>query len=255
MDFAVADIDVHGQLEAPSALIELQSLRGLKKEVEVKTKDGGGLRFRAMRQEGLRLGAQAGLAERYSMIMEYVDKNETKANVIFSFAGFVNDGNLLVPAIHQAQNQFKVDGKEARIVSNSYTIAEEARIVSSVPTWREWLVQEYEQPEQPHHSLLPRTPSEITAWEQAVQEGWRSGVVQANDIYSDRLNDLTRAVEGRYLYRVLEQKKMIQPSALRVDRNVVTYNGRTMNIGEIIYSVESNANYTSSDKWKPVWSR
>jgi len=70
------------------------------------------------------VGAQAGLSARYSMIMEYLDHNESKANVIFSFAGFVNDGNLLVPAIHQDQNQFRVDGEEARVVQNSYTIAE-----------------------------------------------------------------------------------------------------------------------------------
>lgn len=254
MDFAVAEIDVQGQLESPAALVELQSLRGVEKGVDVKT-ESGGLRFRSMRQEGLRLGAQAGLASRYSMVMEYLDKNESKANVIFSFSGFVNDGNLLVPAIHQARNQFKLDGAEARIVSNSYTIAEEAKIISSVPTWRDWLVQEYETPEKPHYSLLPRTPSEVQVWEQAVQDGWRAGVVQANDIYSDRLNDLTRAVEGRYLYRVLEEKKMIKPSLLKVERNKVTYNGRTMNIGEVIYSVESDANYTSGDTWRPVWTR
>lgn len=254
MDFAVAEIDSKGQLESPAALVELQSLRGVEKGVDVKTEKGG-LRFRSMRQEGLRLGAQAGLAERYSMIMEYIDKNETKANVIFSFSGFVNDGNLLVPAIDQAQNQFKIDGDEARIVSNSYTIAEEAKIISSVPTWRDWLAQEYETPEKPHYSLLPRTPNEVKVWEQAVKEGWRAGVVQANDIYSDRLNDLARAVEGRYLYRVLEEKKMIKPSLLKVERNKVTYNGRTMNIGEVIYSVEQNANYTSGDTWRPVWTR
>lgn len=255
MDFAVAEIDVQGQLQSPAALVELQSLRGTKDSVDVKTKDGGGLRFRSMRQEGLRLGAQAGLAERYSMIMEYVGKNESKANVIFSFSGFVDDGNLLVPAIHQAQNQFRVDGDEARVVSNSYTIAEEARIISSVPTWRDWLYQEYETPEKPHYSLLPRTANEVKAWEDAVRDGWKAGWVQANDIYSDRLNDLTRSVEGRYLYRFLEDKKMIKPSSLKVERNKVTFNGRTMNIGEVIYSVDSKSNYTSGDTWRPVWSR
>jgi len=127
--------------------------------------------------------------------------------------------------------------------------------VSSVPTWRDWLVQEYEAPEVPHSSLLPRTPSEIKVWEDAVREGWQAGVVQADGIYTDRLNDLTRSVEGRYLYRVLEQKKMIEPSLLKVERNKVTYNGRTMNIGEVIYSVQSRANYTSGENWKPVWSR
>lgn len=256
MDFAVAEIDASGQLESPAALVEIQGLRGLKeKAVDVKTKDGGGLRFRSMRQEALRLGAQTGLAERYSMIMEYLGKNETRANVIFSFASFVNGGNLLVPAVHQAQNQFRLEGDSAVVVSNSYTIAEEARIISSAPTWRDWLYQEYAKPEKPHHSLLPKTPNEIKVWEEATRQGYRAGVMQADDIYSDRLHELTRSVEGRYLYRLLEDKKMIQPSSLRVERNNITYNGRTMDIGEVIYSVESKANYISGDNWKPVWTR
>lgn len=254
MDFPIADIDAREQLRNPAILVELKSLRGVGKDVDVKT-ESGGLRFRSIRQEGLRLGAQAGLAERYSMIMEYLNKNESKANVIFSLSGFVNDGSLLVPSVHQTQNHFKMDGEEAVIVDNSYTIAEEAKIVSSVPTWRDWLSQEYEQPEHPHYSLLPRTPAEIEVWEKAVEEGLRAGVSQADDIYSDRLNDLTRSIEGRYLYRVLEKKKMIEPSQLKVERNKVTYNGRTINIGEVIYSVKSKANYTSGDKWQPVWSR
>lgn len=256
MDFPVANVSIPSHLEAPAALVELKALRGGAEGAE-EEEGAGGLRFRAIRQEGLRVGAQTGLAHRYGMVMEYLGGVENKINVIFSFNGFVKDGRLLVPAVVEVPNQFVGDTEtgEVRVIRNAYTIEEEARIVSVVPTWRDYLWQEYAYPENPHRSLLPRTDAEAQAWQEAVTEGWRAGVHQADTIYSDRLAMLTKAVEGRNLYKTLESKQMISPAALQVVSNRVTFNGRTMNVGEIIYTINNPSNYTSSDTWRPVWTR
>ncbi|MBF6615580.1 MAG: type IV secretory system conjugative DNA transfer family protein [Candidimonas sp.] len=256
MDFPVAEVGIPAHLEAPAALVELKGLRGSKPESEDESSEGG-IRYKAIRQEGLRVGAQTGLAHRYEMIMEYMSAVEPKLNVVFSFNGFVNDGRLLVPAVTEAPNRFVRDEQsgEVRVIRNAYTVEEEARIVSVVPTWRDYLWQEYSYPEKPHRSLLPRTDAEVKAWEQAINEGWRAGVHQADTIYSDRLAMLTRAVEGRNLYKTLESKNMFSPAALQAVSNRVTFNGRTMNVGEVIYTINTPGNYTSSGSWRPVWTR
>lgn len=256
MDFPVADVGIPPHLVAPAALVELKGMRGA--EAEGEDADGaGGIRYKAIRQEGLRVGAQTGLAHRYGMIMEYMKGVEPKLNVIFSFNGFVKDGRLLMPAVTEMPNRFVRDEQtgEVRVIRNAYTVEEEARIVSVVPTWRDYLWQEYAYPEKPHRSLLPRTDAEAKAWEEAVNEGWRAGVHQADTIYSDRLAMLTRAVEGRNLYKTLESKNMFSPAALQAVANRVTFNGRTMNVGEVIYTIGKPGNYTSSDSWRPVWTR
>ncbi|MBA1280245.1 type IV secretory system conjugative DNA transfer family protein [Stutzerimonas stutzeri] len=256
MDFPVADVGIPAHLESPAALVELKGLRG--SEVMSEAEEGaGGIRFKAIRQEGLRVGAQTGLAHRYGMIMEYMGGVEPKLNVIFSFNGFVKDGRLLMPAVVEVPNRFVRDEQsgEVRVIRNAYTIEEEARIVSVVPTWRDYLWQEYGYPEKPHKSLLPRTDVEVKAWEEAINEGWRAGVHQADTIYSDRLAQLTKAVEGRNLYKTLESKNMISPAALQTVANRVTFNGRTMNVGEIIYTINTPGNYTASESWRPVWTR
>lgn len=256
MDFPVANVSIPAHLEAPAALVELKELRGGVEGAE--SEEGGtGLRFRAIRQEGLRVGAQTGLAHRYGMVMKYLGTVEPKINVIFSFNGFVKDGRLLMPAVVEVPNQFVKDEEtsEVRVIRNAYTIEEEARIVSVVPTWRDYLWQEYTYPEKPHTSLLPRTPAESKAWQEAVTEGWRAGVQQADTIYSDRLAMLTKAVEGRNLYKTLESKQMVSPAALQVVSNRVTFNGRTMNVGEMIFTINNPSNYTASKNWRPVWTR
>ncbi|WP_326430291.1 type IV secretory system conjugative DNA transfer family protein (plasmid) [Stutzerimonas frequens] len=256
MDFPVAEMSVPAHLEAPAPLVELKGLRGGSVD-DAEEEGAGGLRYKAIRQEGLRVGAQTGLAHRYSMVMSYLKAVEPKLNVVFSFNGFVKDGRLLVPAVVEIPNQFVRDetSGEVRVIRNAFTIEEEAKIVSVVPTWRDYLWQEYSYPEKPHRSLLPRTDAEAKAWEEAVNEGWRAGVSQADTIYQDRLAMLTKAVEGRNLYRTLESKKMVSPAALKIVSNRVTFNGRTMNVGEVIYNIGSAANYTASDTWRPVWTR
>lgn len=256
MDFPVAEVTIPVHLESPAALVELKDLRGgVKKEIE--GEGAGGIRYKAIREEGQRLGAQTGLAYRYSMIMSYLEKVEPKLNVTFSFSGFVKDGRLLMPAVVEVPNQFVLDREsgEARVIRNAYTIEEEAKIISVVPTWRDYLWQRYSYPEKPHVSMLPRTEAEVKAWEDAIQTGWRAGVAQADEIYQDRLAMLTKAVEGRNLYKTLETQRMVEPAALQVVANQVTFNGRTMNVGEVIYAIGGQANYTAPKEWKPVWTR
>lgn len=260
MDFQVSEVTLPSHLASPPELVELKQMRG-QGGSEGEGGDGftkeGGIRFKAMRQEALRVGAQSGLAYRYGMLMQYMEGVEPKLNVIFSFNGFVKDGRLLVPAVVEVPNQFVRDEQsgEVRVIRNAYTIEEEAKIISVAPTWRDYLWQEHAYPEKPHESLLPKTDSESKVWQASVTEGWKAGVAQADEVFEDRLAALAKAVEGRNLYKTLEAKKMVSPAALKVVSNKVTFNGRTMNVGEIIYSVSDKANYTAAQDWSPVWSR
>lgn len=254
MDFPVADVVLPEHLEAPAALMEIVNMRG---KAEGEDDVGGGIRIRAIRQEALRLGAQTGLAERYSMIMEFMDKTEHRLNVTFNFSGFVRDGRLLVPAIAETTSRLTANHDDGSLthVSKTYTIEEEARLVTSIPTWRDYLFQVYQYPEKPHHSLLPRNKKEEEVWKSAVIEGWGAGVNQADMIYQDRMNRLTKAVEGRHLYRTLEAKNVISPAALQIQENKITFNGRSMNIGEVIYNVSNPSEFKASEGWEPVWTK
>lgn len=254
MDFPQLEVPLPQSMVMSDDLSAMEGMRGRESDPNDVSQ---GIRIRAIRQEGLRVGAQTGLAKRYTMIMEYMDSVEPKLNVAFSFSGFVREGRLLVPSIIEVDNRltFEAETGKATEVQKAYTVDEEARVVTSFPTWRDYLFQVYSLPEPPHESMLPRNDEEATAWKAALRQGWTAGVYQADMVYQDRMNDLTKAVEGRHLYRTLEDKEMISPAALQVVANKVTFNGRTMNVGEVIYSVGNHAQYRQSNSWLPVWTR
>lgn len=253
VDFPVADLP-SSQIEIPGEIRKISELKG------AESKDPGAdeknkLRADAIRQEGLRVGAQSGLAYRYDMIMDYLDKVEPKLNVTFNFAPFVRDSHLLIPSVVEVSDQLTMEGNDVHRVKTGITVEEEARVVTSIPTWRDYLYQRYDAPELPHETLYPRTDYEVSAWKKGLIDGWNAGVYQANEVYTDRLNQLAKAVEGRHEYDTLEAKHMFIPADLRVVSNQVTFRGRTMNVGEQIISIGQPGNFTEVKKWAPIWTR
>lgn len=247
--------DVRRAVIDERALGDLKRKRAAKKAIADEVV-GTSLRTAAIRQEALRVGAQTGLSMRYQAIIGYLDQNESRLNVLFNFAPFV-DGKLLMPAVSKMQDTFSVneDSGSATIIRNSYTITEEARIISNAPTWRDYLYQVYDMPEESHYSVLPATPTEIAAWESSVEEGWKAGITMADEVFSDRLASLSKSLEDRYRYQLLLNQGVVTKPVVGVDARTITYNGRTLNVGETIYTVEQPANYTASPSWRPVWTK
>lgn len=247
--------DARGALTSTNELIKLKRKRSTKKAIKDEL-DNSGMRVSSVRQEGLRIGAQTGLSKRYTAIVKYLEANENRLNVLYNFAPFV-DGKLLLPAVAKMQDTFALDEStgEATTIRNSYTISEEARIIANVPTWRDYLVQDFGMPEDPHYSILPSNDIEAAAWEEALDEGWLAGITMADEIFSDHVAQLTKTLEERYRYQLLLNQGVVSAPVLGVDRRSISYNGRTLNVGETIYSVEQPVNYTATPNWRPVWTR
>lgn len=253
VDFPVAEMPT-SQIEAPAELRLIGELKGRDKK-ELSNDEGGKLRTDALRQEGLRVGAQTALAYRYGMIMDYLDAVEPKLNVAFNFAQFVRDGHLLIPAITEVRDQYTKENGLVHRVKAGYTVQEEAQVVSSVPTWRDYVYQRYEKPELPHEALFPRDDFETSEWKRSLLEGWNAGIYQADEMFKDRVNQLTKAVEGRHQYVTLESRAMFSPADLKVVNSQVTFQGRTMNVGEQIIGIGQLGNFTNSQTWAPIWTR
>jgi len=253
IDFPVAEMP-SSQIEAPAELRTIGQLKGRAPEKAAED-EVSQMRTEAIRQEGLRIGAQTGLSYRYGMIMDYCESVEPKLNVSFNLSQFVRDVHLLIPSVIEVKDQYSKEGDEVRVVRAATTIQEEAQVVSSVPTWRDYIYQRYEKPELPHETLYPRTEVEQTIWQRALDSGWHAGVAQADENFRDRLAQLTKAVEGRYEYITLEARDMFSPADLRVVNSQVTFRGRTMNVGEQIITIGQPGNFTEVKKWAPVWTR
>ena len=79
----------------------------------------------------------------------------------------------------------------------------------------------YKKPSLPNKSLLPTNRAEAYAWDEYLQDGWKQGLRQANDIFSANLNRLKRDFTGMVLYRKLLAQDMISsPTVAKADLGV-----------------------------------
>jgi len=89
----------------------------------------------------------------------------------------------------------------------------------------------------PDKSLLPKNKVEQDIWNKYIDQGWTEGVKQADLIFKENLNILTRDFNGMILYRKLLAQQMVTPpfvSSIELgitgDRNNLTVNDRILKI-------------------------
>jgi defect-in-organelle-trafficking protein DotC len=203
------------------------------------------------------MGAQTALAWRYEQLLEFTKSQEGTLDRIASFAPFVVDEYLLLPSITETRDRFDLsaDQKEIRTMRVQYIMDQPPRAVTQPPTWRDYLWREYPYPEPPHPALLPKNPEEEAVWEAAVEEGWQSGLEQAQLSWENNLNRLVRDIRGRVTYRVLESRKIVQRPVMVGSTPTITVSadGRTLNAGDQVYSITVPMEFTPDTNWKPLW--
>ena len=123
-------------------------------------------------------------------------------------------------------------GQQAAVADRVFNIGRNARIVSTPRTWRAYLERQWGDVTPPPDILLPATDEEIVIWQNYLDEGWKAGVEQADEIFQADLNKLSSDYQGMVRYRTLLAQGMVSPPyALQVDRGV-TGGGNEMRVGD-----------------------
>lgn len=213
------------------------------------------IRVEAIKQTALTYGAQNGLAKKNEMIREVLAKKEAKLNRIFNFNLLLLNHSVLPPVIDQAINSLNLDNPEAlRTVSQHYKIVQEAKFVTTPPSWRDYLWVEYQYPQDPHLSLVPKNAGEREIWDKYVKEGWRQGLNQAEQIFQENLSRLNRDYSGMLLYNVLLAKNMISPPRVATANLGITGDEKELKINDQITRITSQSAFKIKQikDWKPI---
>ena len=196
------------------------------------------LRAQALRDTALSIGARGGLSWRTKKIHTILSNYEKNLDRIFNFYVLLVEESVLPPVLIEARNALTINGTDLiRIADRNYKIIHQAKFVTSPPNWREYLWKIFEQPEMPDKSLLPKNKVEQDIWNKYIDQGWTEGVKQADLIFKENLNILTRDFNGMILYRKLLARQMVTPpfvSSIELgitgDRNNLTVNDRILKI-------------------------
>jgi len=215
---------------------------------------GDNLHMTAIRDEGLRLGVTEGMNSRIEEINVMTEELSGYFDTIFSFNNLVHDNRVLVPSIGIAEQVFEQfnEDSQAEVVA-SFSVIEEAEMVSQVPTFRDYISFVPVEADGMYSELWPKTKDEERVLKESYRRGYMQGREQAEGMFYDGLYELHQDIIGRLTYKTLVSLNMIEPISVVKQDNGITYIDRTMNVGEEIYTIENTPNFTNSENWRVAW--
>ncbi len=240
------------ELGDTNSLPGLQSMYAPKGSRIKKLPSMGKIREMALRETALSLGAQSGLAARAKTIDDELTRQNRNLDAIYNFDALVLEHNVLPPVLLEGQNTFNLANTQTiRISDRTYKVVKQARFVTTPPNWRQYLWMDFNTPEYPNVTLLPKTREERQLWNHCVEKGWRNGVEQANSILEESIARIKEDFSGMILYRKLLAMNMVSPPFVSHTDLGVTGDGDEIRIDDRVLRITAlPALNVNSKEWR-----
>jgi defect in organelle trafficking protein DotC len=235
-------------------LNDLKDLKYFNAEKYDQSKIVSPLREESLKDSAMSIGAQGALSFRSEQIDNILIRDTNYLDQAFNFAPFILPNNVLPPVLVQGRQQLNLaDDTTVRIADQTYHIEQQAKFVTTAPSWHDYLWMDFPKPAQPENGLLPKNPRESQIWDKYILEGWKQGLDQANNIFAENVSRLKRDYVGIALYRKLLDENMISSpfvatTSLGVtgDKNDISINDQVKRI-TALPELDPNASH-----WKPA---
>lgn len=219
-----------------STLEGLQALANTNKLSNAPPK--GKIREMALKELALSMGAQAGLAARADTVNKLLIRHTRNLDAIYDFNSLILQDNVLPPVLLEGRNTLNLaDAQTIRISDRVYKIAKQARFITTPPNWRQYLWMDYQKPDEPHVSLLPKTRNEKEVWCFFVEKGWKQGEEQANTILEENIGRIKEDFGGMILYRKLLAMNMVSAPFVSHTDLGVTGDGSEIHIDDKVLRI------------------
>lgn len=212
------------------------------------------IRRTALRETGMSVGARGGLTWRGAKINRTLEGESKQLDTVFNFQVLLLDDNVLPPVLIESRESLNLATPYSiRVADRSYRILKQARFVTLVPTWRDYLIMDETIPEMPDKSLLPKTRKEREVWRIAVQQGWYQGIAQADMIYTENFARLKRDYQGMIRYRMLLAQNMVSAPQVAHRQMGVTGGGEELSVNDRTLTIQAlPALRAESESWSPA---
>lgn len=210
------------------------------------------IRRMALEEIALSLGAQGGLASRAVEINKTLAGQARNLDAVFDFNALILEHNILPPVLLEGRNTFNLADENAiRISDRTYKLAKQARFITTPPNWRQYLWMDYQKPEPPSHSLLPKNKAERKIWSTFITQGWKNGIEQANTILEESVARIKEDYKGMILYRKLLAMNMVSAPFVSNTDLGITGDESEMHIDDRVLRITAlPALNTNSQEWR-----
>lgn len=225
-----------GNTDTLAGLLSLHAPEG--NEQSATNETTGRIREMALKETALSLGAQAALASRAKVIDEALTKQTRNLDVIYDFNALLLEHNVLPPVLLEGRNTLNMpDTQTIRVSDRVFKVAKQARFVTTPPNWRQYLWMDYQPPDEPHVTLLPRNKDEQIIWTHYIEKGWGNGEEQANYILEDSIARIKEDFLGMLLYRKLLAMNMVSPPYISHTDLGITGDGDEIHIDDRVLRI------------------
>jgi defect-in-organelle-trafficking protein DotC len=241
-----------GDLGDTGSLAGIQAMSSPKYARDKKKQKTGKIREMAIKETALSLGAQGGLAWRAKSIDESLTKQTRNLDTIYDFNSLVLEHNILPPVLLEGRNTLNLaDTQSIRISDRTYKVSKQAHFITTPPTWRQYLWMDYQKPELPNSTLLPKNKIEKDIWCIYTARGWKQGIEQANTILEESLSRIKEDFGGMILYRKLLAMNMVSPPYVSHTDLGVTGDASEIRIDDRVLRITAlPALNINSNEWK-----
>jgi len=220
-----APIEIYNELLNKNSEVSRDAIKVSKKET---------LRIIELKNEALRVATLQSFHANFSLLKKTLQLKSNNLDTIFNFSTLVlSGGSILPPVIFENNNRVNKQDDTMVVTKRSFSIRRPAKLVSSVPTWRDYIIPtEHVMPPQPANEILPTNEIEKKAWIESVKIGWLLGKKQAEDEFVQSIRRLTSDYLGMVRYTVLYKKNIITAPYVSITNLGITNSDNDLNIGQ-----------------------
>ena len=246
-------ISAPAHARVPKPLARIEAARGVV-AVNLGSRGIRDTRLRVMRRTAYTLGVQGGAYWREQHVNALLRKESVTLDRMFNFAPLLLDaGQVQPPVIDVVEGAYRLDSDTTgESVVTTYRIEAPARLVSTAPNWRSWLITHFPPLTRVSRLLLPTTAKEQRVWKREVDRGWAAGVAEFNSVYDANLHALARDYLGMARFHLLAEQGVISVPALATGNLGIRVNGHQLEIGQRLFRLTMPARFTPSATWHPV---
>jgi defect-in-organelle-trafficking protein DotC len=211
------------------------------------------VRFNAIKETAVTYGAQAGLARRSFENKERLEKRANDLDVVYNFQPLMIEGNVLPPVLTETSEVYDQTSDDMlRVIGKVFRIESQARFTYSTPNWRSYMMTGYDFDSNVVAAVAPQNEAEKTLWRQGVEEGFRLGAEQADEILKQNFATLQRDFKGMVLYhKMLDQGLVTKPFVASNRTGIARGADGSMHVGEVFLRITAAPDFVgNSEKWK-----
>ncbi len=272
--------------------VSLDSLKNLNNNTIAQSGDNdqspASIRQVALHEMALSVGMRGGLYARSKELNDFFVNKGNELDKIFNFRSLMLPNNVIPPVLTEAvktmdakaneplptdddsfllndnitgkslaQTKVRVDRSQnnfrtLRLTDRIYKIERQARFGVTIPNWHDYIQLSYTPPTLPETAILPKNSAEQEIWAKGIEDGWKLGLQQADQIVEQNLFLLRRDYLGMVRYRKLLAMNMVSAPYV-ADRDYgVTGDGDEIKIHDRVLTIAAlPALKPDSKSWTP----